>query len=154
LVEGRDRWLGWPKHGRWLVFAGTGYVYWATRRKSGISALVTLLVILYVLTSGFGLQWTLWVVPFALLAGDLKWLSYYTLGALLYMLPAYYGYHFDPVLLRYVSPEQMNIILIVSAIPVWVLSVGWALRRLGGTGQLLAAEVAPGHSMPVRGDER
>jgi len=121
---------GLVKYGRWLVFAGSGYVYWVTRRESGLGALATLLVVLNVLTSGFGLQWTLWVVPFALLADDLRGLNLYTLGALFYMLPSYYGYHFDPLLLRWLLPEQVNIILLVVAVPVWVLSIQWALRRL------------------------
>ena len=106
-------------------------MYLATRHRSGIDALTTLLVVLYVLTSGFGLHWTLWFIPFALLADDLKNLNWYTLGALLYMLPSYYRFHFDPLLLRWLSPEHMNLVLIICALPVWVLCIGWAVRRLG-----------------------
>ena len=92
--------------------------------------MLTLLVVLYVLTSGFGLQWTLWVVPFAILAGDLRRLDWYTLAALVYMLPAYYGFHFEPLLLRWLSSEQMSVVLIACAIPVWLVCVWWALGRL------------------------
>lgn len=123
--------LAWlADNGRWLVFVGAAFVYWKTRREDALDAFTTLLVVLYLLTSGFGLQWTVWVVPFAVLVGDLTALNWYTLGALLYMLPAYYGYHFDPVLLRWFSPEHMNTILIASAVPVWVLVARWAWRRL------------------------
>jgi hypothetical protein len=132
-------WLS--RHGRWLVFAGAAYVYWVTRRESGISSLTTLLVVVYALTSGFGLQWTLWVVPFALLAGDLRELNLYTLGALIYMLPSYYGYHLEPVFLRWMTPQRMNVILMACAIPVWIVTVYWALRRLGTARQQAAALV-------------
>jgi hypothetical protein len=137
-------WLA--KYGRWLVFVGAAFAYWMTRRATAISALTTLLVVLFVLTSGFGLQWTLWVVPFALLAGDSWGSKWYTLGALVYMLPAYYGYHFEPLLLRWMSPDEMAMILLASAIPVWVLSVRWALRRLRleGAGRPEVTVVSPG----------
>ena len=121
----------WLAHyGRWLVLMGITYVYWLTRRQRAVDAMLTLLVIVYVLTSGYGLQWTLWVVPFAILAGDLRRLDLYTAAALLYMLPAYYGYHFEPLLLRWLSSEQMSVVLIVCAIPVWLLCVWWASGRL------------------------
>jgi hypothetical protein len=126
--EGLGAWLS--ANGRWLVLGGVGCVYWLTRRDRAIDALTSAILALYVLTTGFGLQWTLWVVPFAVLAGDLAGLNLYTLGALVYMLPAYYGYHFDALLPRTVSPEQMTIILTASAIPVWVVLVWWTLRRL------------------------
>jgi hypothetical protein len=129
MGQGVVSWLG--QYGRWLVLVGAACVYWITRRQPAMDAWVTLLVVLYVLTSGFGLQWALWVVPFAILAGDLRRLDLYTLAALLYMLPAYYGYHLEPLLLRWLSPEQMSVVLIACAIPVWLLCVWWAACRLG-----------------------
>ena len=126
--KGLLTWLA--QYGRWFVFVGAACVYWLTRRQRSIDALLTLLLTLYVLTSGFGLQWTLWVVPFAILAGDLRRLNRYTLAALLYMLPAYYGYHFEPLLLRWLAMEQATVVLIVCAIPVWLVCVWWLLSRL------------------------
>jgi hypothetical protein len=131
--KGLLTWLG--QYGRWFVFAGAACVYWVTRRQRAIDALLTLLLVLYVLTSGFGLQWALWVVPFAILAGDLRRLDLYTLAALLYMLPAYYGYHLEPVLLRWLSFDQTSMILIACAIPLWLVCIGWALRRLRDAGR-------------------
>jgi Gpi18-like mannosyltransferase len=126
--QGLLNWLA--QYGRWLVFVGSACVYWVTRRQRAIDALLTLLVVLYVLTSGFGLQWALWVVPFAILAEDLRRLNWYTFAALLYMLPAYYGYHFEPLFLRWLSSEQMSVVLIACAIPVWFVCVWWAFSRL------------------------
>jgi hypothetical protein len=123
--------LSWlAQNGRWLVFVGAVFVYWVTRRQRAMDALLTLLLVLYVLTSGFGLQWALWVVPLAILVGDQRRLDLYTLAALLYMLPAYYGYHLDPLLLRWLSFEQVSVVLIACAIPVWLVCVWWALCRL------------------------
>jgi Gpi18-like mannosyltransferase len=128
IGQGVVSWLA--QYGRWPILVGAGCVYWVTRRQLAMDAWVTLLVVIYVLTSGFGLQWTLWVVPFAILAGDLWRLDRYTLAALLYMLPAYYGYHLEPLLLRWLSSEQMNVVLIACAIPVWLVCVWWALSRM------------------------
>jgi hypothetical protein len=123
--------LSWlAQYGRWLVFVGAACAYWVTRRQRATDALLTLLLVLYVLTSGFGLQWALWVVPFAILAGDLGRLNLYTLAALIYMLPAYYGYNFEPLMLRWLSSDQTSVVLIACAIPLWLVCIWWALRRL------------------------
>lgn len=130
---GKDLLTWLAQYGRWFVIAGAVCVYWVTKRQRAIDALLTLLLALYVLTSGFGLQWALWVVPVAILAGDLRRLDLYTLAALIYMLPAYYGYHLEPLFLRWMSSEQMSVALIACAIPVWLVCVWWLLCRLKGT---------------------
>jgi hypothetical protein len=123
--------LNWLAHyGRWFVFAGVGLCYWLTRRQASVEALVTALLVLYVSTSGFGLQWVLWVVPFALLAGDVRGLDWYVLGTLVYMLPSYYGYHLDSTLANAISFERLAVLMHICAIPAWVITLVWVIRRL------------------------
>jgi hypothetical protein len=118
------------QYGRWIVFAGVGMSYWLTRKQSSITALTTALLALYVFTNGFGLQWLLWIVPFALLDGDFRGENAYVLGGLICMLPSYYGYHLDETLAHLLTFERMVIIMKASAIPAWLISVGWLFRRL------------------------
>ena len=139
IGQGVLSWL--TQYGRWFVFGGAACVYWLTRKQSARDAFLTLVLVLYALTSGFGLQWAMWVVPFAILAGDLRRLDWYTLAALLYMLPAYFGYHLEPVLLRWLSFDQMSAVLIACAIPVWLVCVWWALRRLSDARRLRGSVV-------------
>jgi len=126
--------LNWLEHcSRWLVFTAVGLSYWITRRQNSLEALVTALLALYVSTVGFGLQWVLWVVPFALLAGDLRAtiqaMNWYVLGSLIYLLPWYYGYHLDDTLANLISFERMALLMQVCAIPAWAIDLVWIVRR-------------------------
>jgi len=126
--------LNWlARYSRWFVFAGVGLCYWLTRRQASIEALVTAFLALYASTSGFGLQWVLWVVPFALLAGDIRGMDWYVLGTLIYLLPSYYGYHLDPTLANLISFERMAVVMQVCAIPAWVITLVWVAHRLAAT---------------------
>jgi hypothetical protein len=135
LVKAATGWgepiLNWLGHcSRWLVFTAVGLSYWITRRQTGLEALVTAVLALYVSTIGFGLQWVLWVVPFALLAGDLRAMDWYVLGSLVYLLPSYYGYHLDPTLAGLITFERMAVVMQVCAIPAWIVTLVWLVRRL------------------------
>ncbi|MGC8947516.1 MAG: glycosyltransferase 87 family protein [Anaerolineae bacterium] len=117
-------------YGRWLVLGCVGLSYWLTRKESTIAALVTAILTLYVFTPGFGLQWLLWVVPFAILAEDVGMLNKYVVGALLYMVPSYFGYHLDTTLTALLSSPRMMVIMQVCGIPGWLITVVWLIKRL------------------------
>jgi hypothetical protein len=118
------------RYGRWFIFGAVGTSYWLTRRQQAIDALVTAILTLYVFTSGFGLQWMLWVVPFALLVGDWGAADQYVAGALIYMLPSYYGYHLDSTLGSSLSFRYMALIMQLCALPAWAITILWLVRRL------------------------
>lgn len=121
-------WLG--HYSRWFVFCTVGLSYWLTRRQASLEALVTALLALYVSTIGFGLQWMLWGVPFALLAGDRRAMNWYVLGSLVCMVPSYYGYHLDDTLTSLISFERMAVVMQACAIPAWAIDLVWIVRRL------------------------
>jgi len=121
-------WLGaW---GRWLALAGVVLAFFVTIRRSLLEGIVTSILAFYAFTSGFGLQWVLWVVPFALLLEDLQGVGLYVGAALIYMVPAYWGYHLDPGLMQVLTPRIMFSLLRVCALPVWAVVVWWLVRRM------------------------
>ena len=122
--------LNWlTRYSRWFVFVGVGLSYWLTRKQASIEALTTGLLALYVSTSGFGIQWLSWVVPFALLAGDIRGMDWYVLGNLVYLLPGYYGYNLDSTLANLISFERMGVLIQICSIPAWVTTLAWVTRR-------------------------
>jgi len=123
--------LNWlTRYSRWFVFAGVGLAYWLTRRQASVEALTTTILALYVSTSGFGVQWLLWIVPFALLAGDVRGMDWYVLGHLVFLLPVYYGYNLDPTIANLISFERMAVLMQICGIPAWVITLVWVIRRL------------------------
>jgi hypothetical protein len=138
---------------RWILFcAGLGTL-WATRRQSGLDALVTTILGVLAVSAGMGLQWLLWVVPFALLSGDTRGLKWYSLTGSVYLLLQLYGLHFSPWVYERFQGELARSLIIASAIPSWITVVGWTARRLtrrtqgppaGGPGHYCASGGAEG----------
>ena len=122
-------WLG--RYSRFFVFAGVGMSYWLTRKQASVNALTTAILALYACTSGFGIQWPLWVLPFAIIAGDVRGVDWYVLGYLIFALPAYYGYNLDATIANLISFERMAAIIQVCSLPAWTITSVWVVRRLG-----------------------
>lgn len=125
--------LNWMAiYGRWPVFICIGIILWLSRTRSTIQALVMVILALYASTSGFGLQWGLWVIPFALLSGndDSRWVKRYVAALLLHLLPSYFGYHLDPSLAIMVGFQKIALVMQISAIPAWLITLFWLSQRL------------------------
>lgn len=130
-----ERVLNWlTMYSRWLVFIGVGLACWITRRQDSIEALTTAILVLYVSTSGFGVQWLIWVIPFALMAGDVRGIDWYVLGHLVFLIPAYYGYNLDQTLSNLISFERMAVLMQLCSLPAWVITLVWVVRRLAVAG--------------------
>lgn len=131
-------WIGWGEgvlswmaiYGRWLVLICVGATYWFTRARSAIQALVTAILALYASTTGFGLQWGLWIIPFALLSGDDLWVRRYVAAMLLHLVPSYFGYHLDQSLTHLIGFHWMALIMQASSIPAWAMILFWLCRLL------------------------
>ncbi len=116
---------------RRIILLATGLgALWATRRQSGLDALTTLILCVLAVTAGMGLQWLLWVVPFALLAGDVRGLNYYSLASCIYLTLQLYGLHFNAWVFQAFDPPIAHALIIVSALPAWAAVVAWAMWRL------------------------
>ena len=126
--------------GRWVLLAALGVAWWYTRYR-GFGALRSVLVTftgLYFATSGFGMQYLLWIVPFALAARE-RWLGPYTFTASIALL-AYYATSPDvvsspPISWPPMRPHLREFVGKLASIPAWLICGLWALsllRRGGG----------------------
>jgi hypothetical protein len=115
---------------RWLLLVFGAIAFWIQRRESMLTIITTLILVVLAVNSGMGLQWLLWVVPFALLDGNLRWLRAYTVVSTAFLLLQYYGFHLYPWLYRILPPEGVDLALRLSSLPVWLTIVAWTATRL------------------------
>lgn len=115
---------------RWLLLAAGLFALWRTRRQSTLSALTTIILTVFAVSVGMGLQWLLWVVPFALLAGDVGGLKWYSLTGTLFLLVQLYGFHMVSWAGRLFGPETNDLLIRLVSILPWITIVLWAGHRL------------------------
>jgi hypothetical protein len=117
-------------NGRYLLLAMALFIFWRTRRQGSLNALTTLLVGILVITPGMGLQWLLWLIAPAILAGDRRGLNWFTLGGVIYLALQLFGYHMNPLVLQLFDGHTAVSLIIISSFPAWFAAVGWLLYRL------------------------
>lgn len=61
--------------GRCVLLAAVLATAWLTRRQSNMNAWTTVLLVVYALTLGFGLQYLVWIIPFAAWLDDRRGLN-------------------------------------------------------------------------------
>jgi uncharacterized membrane protein len=115
---------------RWLLL-GTGLlVLWLTRRQSALTALTTVILAEFAVSAGMGIQWLAWVVPFALLDADLRWLKWYSLAGALFILVQLYGLHLVPWAFQLFDEGTADTIIRLGSVPAWITVVLWVVQRL------------------------
>lgn len=140
-LTGPFAWL--VRHGRYLTLVALGLVWLLRARKEPAAASVlTVLVAFFAMTHAFSIQYLMWVIPFAILNRDDLWLARYTLGAFAYMLLAY----MTLILGMYINhllpwPQADWFIIMPAGLPAWLVTVGWAVRRLSGEREGTSASV-------------
>jgi hypothetical protein len=114
----------------WLLAAAVLFATWWTRREEALlDALLTILLAMLAVTVGFGIQWLVWPIPFALLAGDYRWLKRYSLAGALMLAVHLYGLHLYPWLAEWL-PAAADWVVRLSALPAWLVVVAWLAARL------------------------
>ena len=124
-----------------LLIVGLLALWW-TRRQDALNALLTIILIVFSIMLGMGLQWLLWPIAFAVLASEDRWLKWYSITGTLMMLVHLYGLHLYPWLNQLLEPQTATTILRLASLPVWVTVLLWTLSRLRRT--------APTTSHPVK----
>lgn len=125
----------------WLLLAAGLAAVWLTRQQSLLDAMLTTLLCIFVVTIGIGIQWLVWLVPFAVLAGEERRLKWYSVAATFMLIIHLYGLHMYPWLSELLSPPADQWLVRLSGLPAWIIATVWAAQRL----QLaLRAAEAPG----------
>lgn len=115
---------------RWLLLGSGILGLWLTRKQTALNALTTILLFELTVTAGIGIQWLLWVIPFGILVKEVKWIRWYALTGMLFLLAQLYGWHMVPWANRLVEPEIGDVIVRLASIPAWITSLLWLLSRL------------------------
>lgn len=118
--------------GRILTLAGLAAAWQLRARKeSPQDGFLTILVVFFAITHAFGIQYMVWLIPFAILSGDLKWLRRYTLAAFFYMFIAYFTLILQVRVTDLLPWPQADLFIIVPAsLPAWIVCLAWAYQRV------------------------
>jgi len=135
LVPDLDKLFWWiVRNGRYLTLTALGLV-WLTRARKETSeaGILTILVAFFAVTHGFSIQYLVWVIPFAILNWERKWLTRYTLAALSYYVLTYTTLVLSMRITQWMPWPQADWFIIMPAgLPAWLVTVGWTRRRLLG----------------------
>jgi len=112
-----------------LILAGI-FALWWTRHQNALDALLTVLLTIFSVTIGMGIQWLLWPVAFAVVARDQRWLKWYTLMGTLMMFVHLYGLHLYPWAGQLFEPRLADALIRISFLPVWIVVLFWTINRL------------------------
>jgi hypothetical protein len=146
-------------HGSWLLVAAMAATWWYTyRRRVGLlRSILASFAVLYFVSSAFGLQYLLWIIPFGLAARE-RWLWPYTLAATGLLLLAYVAgpdVYLPPAIAW--PPMRLHLrefIVKLASIPVWLTCGLWALSLLRRPGERVSAAVPTRRLMQSPGPAR
>jgi hypothetical protein len=119
-------------NGRLMTLVGLAAAWFLRARKeTPSSGILTILVAFFAVTHAFAIQYLMWLIPFAILSGELKWLKRYTLAAFIYMFIAYNTLVLQLNITNLLPwPEADLFIIIPVGLPAWIVCVAWAYQRI------------------------
>lgn len=115
---------------RWLILVTGVFTLWWTRKETTLAALTTIILAVFTVSAGMGMQWLLWLVPLAILDEDHQWLRLYSFTGMIYLLVHLYGLHMYPWLYELFSPETADTVLRLGPIPAWLTVIAWTIARM------------------------
>ena len=122
------------QNGRYITLCALALVWlFRARKQQPGDGILTTLVAFLAVTHAFSIQYLMWVVPFAILVRDRRWLTRYTLAAFAYMFLVYMTLILtDKVTHLLPWPQADWFIIIPASIPAWLVTVGWLVSRVMG----------------------
>jgi hypothetical protein len=120
--------------GRFILVAALGFTWWWTmfhRRATVLHGIIATFAAFYSATVGFGVQYLLWIVPFAL-AGRDRFIWPYTVASTLLLLVAYsLGLAYQVVEpIPDNGPSVTEFMVKLASLPAWVVCCAWTVRLL------------------------
>jgi hypothetical protein len=120
--------------GRWLLLAALATVWIVSFRRgfSTLHSIIALFSAFYFTTVGFGLQYLLWIVPFAIIARD-RMLWPYTIAATALLCAAYLlgqAYLAPQGLLESAELDTREFLVKLATLPTWLVCGVWAIASL------------------------
>lgn len=133
--------------GRWLLLSALGATWWLAyrRRTDVLQSILATFAVFYFVTSGFGLQYLLWIVPFAHAARD-RWLWPFTVTVTGLLVVAYslgLAYSALPVTPDN-APSMREFIVKLASLPAWLVCGLWAWSLLRPWSQASKSAAARG----------
>jgi hypothetical protein len=122
------------ENGRFFTLFGLGIVwFWRARHETPAAGILTILVSFLALTHAFAIQYLVWLIPFAIIDDNNRWLNIYTVTAYFYMVLVYFSLILTTSITRVMPLPQADwFIIMPAALPVWVVTILWTLDRLKG----------------------
>jgi hypothetical protein len=122
--------------GRWLLLAALAGTWWLIyrRRVDLLRGIVATFAVFYFATTGFGVQYLLWIVPFAIARRD-RWLWPFTITATGLLIVAYsLGLAYMPLETSPDNgPSTREFIVKLATLPTWIVCGLWAWSLLRPT---------------------
>jgi hypothetical protein len=117
---------------RFITIAVLVFVWFAAAKfESPYAGFLTILVSFFAFTHAFSIQYLVWLLPFAILVGDWKWLKWYTMASFAYMFLAYHTLILNSNITNLLPlPLADWVIIMPSGLPAWLVTVAWSIRRI------------------------
>ena len=117
---------------RFITLAILIVIWWLVARKEHLVAgVLTILVGFLAFTHAFAIQYLIWLIPFAILSQEYRWLWVYTLSGFSYMFLAYNTLILNPGITNLLPmPLADQAIIIPASLPVWLITVAWVVDRM------------------------
>jgi hypothetical protein len=135
LQPGTTAFFNWfIQNGRYVTLLALGLVWlFRARKQQPADGILTTLIAFQAVTHAFSIQYLMWVVPFATLVRDDRWLTRYTLAAFAYMFLVYMTLILTDSIAHLLPwPQADWFIIIPASIPAWLVTAGWLASRLVG----------------------
>lgn len=116
---------------RYLTLALLGLTWLFVARKQDLfGGVLTLLIAFFAFTHAFSIQYLIWLLPFAIIDGQFRWLKWYTLAAFSYMFLAYHTLILRMTINQLMPWPQADLVFIIPAgLAVWWVTLAWFWAR-------------------------
>ena len=112
---------------KYVTVLGLFVIWFFVARKQDLFArMLTILVALMAFFHAFSIQYLIWLLPFAILNNQIRWLKWYTLAAFSYMFLTYHTLILRDTITQFMSVSQADVYLITpTSLPAWLITLAW-----------------------------